>query len=125
MKLIQKEIEKNIDLSENWLLRKWYKKHFWKQAVAYNLALNVLGQKDLNVKKKNKLWAKFLLSPERIDSRNYIKLQKLMSEQNAVISQAFQYIEEMKTKNVYSSNEIFKHTRTLAPIGILSYEVPE
>lgn len=125
MKLLGNEIQKNLELEEQFLQRKWYKKHVWKHSVAYNIALNLLRLKDKNPKIKNSLWKRFLLSPDSVDSRRYLKLQKFMSQHNAVINRAFQLISETTGDNIYEEGQIFRRTKALAPIGVLAFELPE
>lgn len=125
MKLISNEIQKNLELGENFLLRKWYKKYVWKLGRAYGLGLNVLGKEDKDAKKKNKLWVKFLLSPDSIDSKKYLKLQKHMNEHSYVVNQAIELMSKSQQKDAYEGNQIFKHTKVVAPLGLIAYELPE
>ena len=116
-------INKNIELSEEFLQRKWYKKSVWKECRAFNIALNYLGKIDPKAKRKNKLWKKFLLVSESIDSKKYLKLQKYLSEQNSTINKAIQKMEQLQKNKFYETNQIFRKSKNLAPIGVYAYEL--
>ena len=125
MRLIEMAMEKKLDLAQSFALRKWYKKEVWNHSIAYNYALFYLGLEDKDAKKKNQLWQAFLLSPRSIDSPKYLKLQKMISDHWQIINDAYSKMSQHKEENVYTENQIFKHTRTLAPFGVFAYEIIE
>src|SRR4030042_4831581 len=116
--LLQRQIEKGLEYCDLLLDLKYYKKHFWKHSFLYELARNYLGLEDKKFREKNKLWKKFLTSPETVDSKDYIKLKKYMEEHNHVIHEFLKEINKKSEDSPFSENQVFRRTRNIAPFGV-------
>lgn len=121
MKLFDQIIRKELELSEESYITKHYKRAVWRFFVAYNISRAVLGYDDPLIKKKNRLCKKFILSNEYIDSKLFMKLQKIMQKDMEIIIKALKEIERKKEEAGYEFGEYYKPLS----LGILAYEYPE
>ena len=120
MILHEQAIKKNVDLSDEFLLNKNYKKAIWKFYVSYNIALNINQDIPLLAKKKNRLWKKVLMSKEGITSKKYSKLQALINQDIGVIAKALKVLYEKSESFLDQFGDIY----TEGTIGVLAYESP-
>jgi len=123
MRLIRQLIQKSLELNEEFELNKRYIKSICYFYHAFQIAVNVTGLEDKEMKKKNRLFEKFLreYANGRFDSTIYNKLRMYMSRDIAVISNAFEVLSaEQETEGYMGDLDREDSYR----IGILSLDFP-
>jgi hypothetical protein len=120
MRLLKQLIEKNLELSEEFMLRRNYKRAvvFFYGAVNISNALNEIVDPKKN--KKNKFFKKVNLSGNPSE-KTYNKLKNYMKKDMKNISNAFNLIEAEYDKQSESYSETWDEDNN-AVIGILSFE---
>ena len=121
MKLFEQLIRKKLDLYEESFITKNYKRAVWHFYVAYNISCSIAQFQDPLIRKKNRLYKRFLLSQEHVNSRVFKKIQKIMRKDMDVIIEAVRVIDKKKEEAGYEFGEYY---RPLS-LGILAYEYPE
>lgn len=121
MRLLEQSITKNLDLSEEFSLNHSYKKALWKFYAAHAFALSLLGRVDRKARAKSRLWRKFLLGREGVESKRYQKMQRLIAEDQKDIVDALKYIQEQKEASGGYFGGFYKD----GTVAILSYEYPQ
>jgi len=97
MKIIKQILEKNLDLNEEFTLRKFEIRAIWKWFVIYNISLSIIGAEDPYLNKKNRLWRSLLSSmiKGKLNLSVYSKLQNLMRQGNGIIIRALRMVDEV------------------------------
>lgn len=121
MKLFEQAITKKIELSEEKLMAKSYKKYIWEFYQAYNIARALIGQFDPLEKKKIRLYRKFLLTGENINSNSFKKIEVYIRKDVGVIIKANKIIERAKEEAGFEFGEYYKPFT----LGILSADYPD
>jgi len=121
MRLLQQMMEKKINLSNEFMLKKSYLRgisHFY---GAYNLAVSLVDfNEDFKITKiRQKVWKRFFLSSS--NKKILSKLMDFMRKDRKVINMAFNQIEEQDKDKEEGLGDL---DRPLA-IGVVSYDFPE
>jgi hypothetical protein len=116
---------KNLELEEKFMVSKSYKKQLWKLVQAYNISMAVLDEEIPEADEKNRIWKKFFAEGLSINSREYRKLQEIMSECMTKINEAVLMIDKTIIEGGYEYGNIYKITDYLSPIGVLAFEFPK
>lgn len=121
MKLFEQLIRKEIELSEENLVQRNYKRYIWRFYIAYNISRALIGYSDPLMRVKIRIYRKFLVSPENVSSKLYKKMQKFMRKDISIIVQALAMIQKIKEEAGYEFGEYYKPLT----LGILSADYPE
>ena len=117
MELIKQLVNKKINFYEENNMNKNYKRSVWQFYNAYNLALSLTGKTDKDIKKKNAILRKFLLT----DSVKLLNIvENFIKNDMKIIIEANNIIKKAKEES-YESVEFYKPFS----IGCLAWEAPE
>ena len=119
MKILKQIMEKKIELSQEFMLNRQYLRGIWQFYCVYNLSLSILGMPPRNVKQKNKLWKRWLLSG-KFDEKKFKKIKEYMDEDMKIIVLALKLINKQVDENPYEMGNFDKPD----VVGCLSYEFP-
>ena len=125
MRILKQIIEKKLELHNEFILNRQYLRSIWQFYACYNLALAILGvnPNDLEIRKRNRIWRKWLLKEGVFDEKKFKKIQRYIQEDMKVIIQALNLIGKINDENEYDMGTIYREDRSF--VGVLSYEFPE
>lgn len=114
-------IEKEIDLFNEFMLNRKYLRAISMFYSAYNLSIAILGIKldESEIRRRNRIWAKWLIHYEKIDEKKFKIIHKFIQEDMNLIIQALNFIDKQNEQMAYEIGDIYKPFC----IGILSYEL--
>lgn len=122
MRLLKEIIRKKLDLSNEFMHRRYYYRSIWNFYCAYNLCCSYLNYKEdekYSLKREN-LWRKFMKSflTNRFDEKRYNKLKNFMQRDVKIIIIALNKLEEITEKTKGEMGDLYKP----CTIGMLAYE---
>ena len=121
MELITQIINKKLELSDELLLNRRYKRAIWNFYSAFNISLAILKIKDSQEHARNKLWKKFILL-KRIDEKNFKRIKEFMKRDTEVIIQALKIMEvQAEQRGIEAGDGFYKPNA--GHIGVMSYEI--
>src|SRR3990167_3184045 len=122
MRILKQIIEKKIELYNELILNRQYLRGIWQFYCCYNIALVILNlDESKEIKKRNKLWKRWLLMQYVFDEKKFKKIKFFMREDMEIIVNALKLIIKEQEKTPYDFGNIYKEWA----VGILSYEMPE
>ena len=123
MKLISDRIVKNLEMGEEFFIKRNYKKTIWRHIIAVTYSRAFLGMSDSDFRLRNKLWRRFFVAPESIDSKRFEKLWEMIAKDTSIINGCLKKISKINEESGYDYGDIYKPTKTLAPVGVLAIEI--
>lgn len=122
-RLLIQIMHSKIDAYNENMIHRNYLRSFWQFYTCYNLAVSILGIQltKKEIKYKNKMWKKLLLSYGKISDKNLKKFHSEISNDMEIILKAMTKLTKL---NDESKQEAF-NTYPTDVIGILSYMYPE
>jgi len=121
MKLLGQMIRKNLELYEESFINKRYKEGVSWFYQAYNISLAVVEVEDQQATKKNNIWKKFLLRPNKVNSKYFKMLRSFMHQDTKIIIDAVEIIDKKSEEMGFDFGDTYKE----GTLGILAYEYPE
>ncbi len=121
MRLINQMLKKKLELSDEKLLAKEYKRYMWEYYIAYNLARALIKFNDLEVRAKNKAYKKLVLSSGKTDTKYFKKMDKFIRKDLTIIIKALNLIQKSKEEAGFEFGEYYKP----GTLTILSADYPE
>ena len=128
MRLIEQILHKKLELSEEFIINRYYLRAIWHFYGCYNLSLallksaNVLDIKDKKmINRRNRLWKKLLLGYKKLDEKKFKKIQEIMNKDKIIIIKALNYLNKQAEDPNYTIGDFYRK----GYIGIQAWEFPE
>lgn len=121
MKILEQMIKKKVELSEEAFINKNYMRGMWHFYVAYALTQSYLEKRDELLRRKDIIWRRFLLHPEKPDSKKFKELQRFRTIDMSTISEALNKINELKEIDGGAFGDTYKK----GTIGIAAFAYPQ
>lgn len=122
MKLLQQIINKKLELQDELLINRRYKRAIWDFYMVLNISIAVLNIPDKIEHQRNRLWKRFLL--REIDEKSFKKIKLFMNQDMGIIIKALKYLEVTSAKQEVEAGEGY-YKPNKGHIGIMSYEMVE
>lgn len=124
MRLLRQIIIKSLDLAEEFELNRSNFKSICFFYHAYGLSLNVVGNEDSNIERKNKLFKKLIDNylKGKFDIKSYNHIKEFMKKDISVINDALNLIDKKVEELGGDMGELDKENELF--VGILSFDFP-
>lgn len=107
MRLIKQMIQKEMELYEEFKLKRFYKRSIWKFYCALNLSLSFMN-KELNyeeIRRRNILFKKILLM-EHIEENQFRYIEKMINQDSHYVLECLEILDNVQNEK-YQMGDIY------------------